>query len=164
MQHKVFPILALERVDDLLVLAGAERGHRERLGFASGEQRRAMRARQNADLDRDRPHHAGVAAVDPALAAQHGPAHDLLFQILEQLRRHAALLLVGEQFGDLRLGRIEPVAAILLALLAIGGFDQRADRLAQPGLDRFELGRGGGSSHGSRAQVSASSMIASITG
>ncbi len=69
MKHEIFPILAFERVDDLLVLAGAERRHRECLRLAAGEQRRAMRARQDADLGRDRPHRAGVAAVDAAPTA-----------------------------------------------------------------------------------------------
>ena len=49
-QHEVLAVLAFERVDDLLVLAGAERGDDERLGLAAGEQRRAMGARQDADL------------------------------------------------------------------------------------------------------------------
>ena len=49
-QHEMLAVLAFERVDDLLVLAGAERGDDERLGLAAGEQRRAVRARQHADL------------------------------------------------------------------------------------------------------------------
>ena len=36
-QHEVLAVLALERVDDLLVLAGAERDHDQRLGLAAGE-------------------------------------------------------------------------------------------------------------------------------
>jgi hypothetical protein len=53
-QHEGFAILALERVDDLLVLAGAERGDDQRLGLAAGEQRGAVGARQDADLGDDR--------------------------------------------------------------------------------------------------------------
>ena len=63
-QHEVFAILALERVDDLLVLAGAQRGHDESLGLAAGEQRRAVGARQHAHFGHDRAHRLGVAAVD----------------------------------------------------------------------------------------------------
>ncbi len=78
-----------------------------------------------------------------------GAAHDVLFELLEQLERQAALAFVGEQLGDLRLGRVEPVAAVLLALLAIGGVDQRADFIAQPRLDRADLGRyAAAASHG----------------
>ena len=43
-------VLAFQRVDDLLVLAGAERGDHQSLGLAAGEQRRAVGARQHADL------------------------------------------------------------------------------------------------------------------
>src|SRR5262249_30375473 len=46
---------ALQRVDELLVLAGAERGDHQRLGLAAREQRRAVGARQDADLADDRP-------------------------------------------------------------------------------------------------------------
>ena len=61
------------------------------LGLAAGEQRRAVRARQDADLGRDRPHRRGVAAVDAAAAAQDRAAHDVLFELLEQLERQRAL-------------------------------------------------------------------------
>ena len=39
MQHEVLLVRAFQRIDELLVLAGAQRGHHERLGFAAGEQR-----------------------------------------------------------------------------------------------------------------------------
>ena len=84
-QHEMLAVFAFERVDDLLVLAGAERRDHQRLGFAAGEQRRAMRARQHADFGRDRPHGLGVAAVDARLAVQHGAAHDLVLDLLEDL-------------------------------------------------------------------------------
>ena len=99
-----------------------------------------MGARQDADLGCDRPDRTGVAPVDPAAAAQNAAADDLFFQILEDFERQRALLVVGKQAGGLRLGRIEAVAAILLALLAIGRLDQRADVLAQPRFDRIMFG------------------------
>jgi hypothetical protein len=43
-----------QRVDELLVLAGAERGDDDRLRLAAGEQRRAVGARQDADFRDDR--------------------------------------------------------------------------------------------------------------
>ncbi len=134
MQEKVLPIVAFERIDDLLVLAGPEGRHRQGLGLAAGKQRRTVGARQNADLARDRPHRSRIAAVDPPPAAHDRAADDFLFDFLEQLQRQGALGLVGEKFVELRLGRVETVAAVLLAHLAVGGFDQRADRFAQPGL------------------------------
>ena len=42
------------RVDDLLVVGGAEGDRHERLRLAAGEERRAVGARQHADLARDR--------------------------------------------------------------------------------------------------------------
>ena len=84
---------ALQRVDELLVLAGAERGDHQRLGLAAGEQRRAVRARQHADFRDDRAHGLEVAAVDALAGIEDVPAHDLGFELLE----HAgdALLVVG---------------------------------------------------------------------
>ena len=69
MQHEVFPVFALERVDNLLILAGPEGRDHQRLGFAAGEQRRTVRTRQDADLGLDRPHRARVAPVNPACTA-----------------------------------------------------------------------------------------------
>ena len=45
MQHEVLLVGALEAVDELLVLAGAESRHHEGLGLAAGEQRRTVGAR-----------------------------------------------------------------------------------------------------------------------
>src|SRR5438552_2354418 len=55
-----------QRVDELLVLAGAEGRNHQRLRLAAGKQRRAVGARQNADLRHDRAHGLDVAAVDAA--------------------------------------------------------------------------------------------------
>src|SRR4029453_16340056 len=63
-EHKGFFVGALERIDILLVLAGAERGDGKRLRLSAGEQRAAMGARQNADLAFDWPHGLEIAAID----------------------------------------------------------------------------------------------------
>ena len=68
---------ALELVDVLLVLAGAERRDDQRLRLAAGEQRRAVGARQDADLGDDRAHRLQVAAVDARAVVEDVPAHDL---------------------------------------------------------------------------------------
>ena len=44
---------------------------------------RAMRARQDADLGDDRPHGAGVAAVDAHAGVEDGVADDVGFQVVE---------------------------------------------------------------------------------
>ena len=50
-EHEAVGVFALQRVDDLLVARGAERGDDQRLRFAAGEQRRAVGARQHAGAD-----------------------------------------------------------------------------------------------------------------
>ena len=64
MQQEGLFVGALEGVDILLVLAGAERGDGERLGLAPGEQCAAMGPRQDADLADDRPDGGQIAPID----------------------------------------------------------------------------------------------------
>ena len=85
MQHEVLAELAGERVDDLFVLAGAERGDDQRLCFAAREQRAAVRARQQPHLHGDRPDGARVAAVDALSLGEDPPAHDIFLDVLEHL-------------------------------------------------------------------------------
>src|SRR3546814_17432684 len=59
-QQEAFPVLAFQRVDDLLVLARAEGGDNQRLRLAAGEQRRAVGPAENADFGNARPHRLGV--------------------------------------------------------------------------------------------------------
>src|SRR5438270_3081807 len=109
MQHEIFAILPFERVDDLLVLTGPEGRYRERLGFAAGEQCRAVSTAKDPYLARNRPDRAGIATVNPRSAAQDSTTDDLLFEILEELERHRALKLVRKYLGQLRLRRIQPI-------------------------------------------------------
>ena len=76
----------------LLVLAGAERRNDQRLRFAAREQRRAVGARQNADLREDRPHRLHVAPVDADAGVEDVPADHLGLQVVE----HFADLFLGE--------------------------------------------------------------------
>ena len=137
-QHEVLAVFALKRVDDLLVLAGAEGGDAERLGLAAGEQRGTVRARQHADLGDDRPHGAGVAPVDADAGVQDGVADDVRLQVLEQ-----RLGLVGvDPFGGERrhrllLGGIDLVVTDLLVGLAIGFGDGAAGQRVDPGGEGF---------------------------
>ena len=82
-QQELLLVGPCQRVDVLLVLAGAERGHHHRLGFAAGEQRRAVGARQHADFGDDVAHGLDVAAVDALAGVEDVPANDLGFQFLE---------------------------------------------------------------------------------
>ena len=82
-QQERFLVGPLQRVDELLVLAGAERRDHQRLRLAAGEQRRTVGARQDADFADDRPHGLHVAAVDALAGVENVPAHDLGFELLE---------------------------------------------------------------------------------
>src|SRR5690606_14021474 len=75
-QHEVLAVLALERVHDLLVLAGAERGHDEGLGLTAGEQGTAMRPGKHADFGDDRPDRLRVAPVDASTGIEDLSADD----------------------------------------------------------------------------------------
>ena len=90
MQHEVLAVLALQRVDHLLVLPGAERRHAQSLRLAAGEQRAAMGARQDADLGDDRTHRLGVAPVDAHAGVENRVADDVGLEVLEQALRAVA--------------------------------------------------------------------------
>ena len=124
MQQEVLLVGALQRVDVLLVLAGAERGDHQRLGLAAGEQRRAVGARQDADLGDDRAHGLEVAAVDALAGVEDVPAHDLGFELLEHAGdcaacRSSALGAFREEVRQhLGLGGVDGVVALQLVGIA----------------------------------------------
>ena len=100
-EHEALAILALQRVDDLLVLFGAQRGRHHGLRFTAGKKRRSMGSRQDSEPDFDRPHRARIAPVDARLAVQYLASYELGLQI-EQDRAN----LVGVRRGISRLGRL----------------------------------------------------------
>ena len=103
-QHVVLADVAAERVDQLLVLAGAERGDDQSLRLAAREERAAVHAGQNADRRRDRTDRLGVAPIDALPVIEDLAAHDLLLEMLELARdRLRDLGLVRRQLLD-RLG------------------------------------------------------------
>ncbi len=107
MQHEAFAELAFQRVDQLRVALGAQRGDHDRLRFAAGEQRRAVGARQHAGADADRAHLAGGTTVDARLGIQDAPAHDALLDRREQGLHFVGPLAVltgqmGNPLADLR--------------------------------------------------------------
>jgi hypothetical protein len=84
-QHEALIGEALQPVDHLLRFLGAERGGDDRLGFAAGEDRRSVGARQEVDHRLDRADGLGVAAVDPAAFLEDGAADDVGLELLDQL-------------------------------------------------------------------------------
>src|SRR6185436_10527386 len=121
-QQECLLVGALQRIDELLVLAGAERRDHQSLRLAACEQRRTVGARQHADLAHDRPHGLHVAAVDAFAGVEDVPAYDLALEFLE----HAADLL----------RRIFRVLAALRAEMAEHAFLDGVDRLVARGLFR----------------------------
>ena len=127
-QHEVFAVIAAQRVDDLLVLAGAERGDHQRLRLATGEKRAAVRPRQDADLADDGAHGTGVAAVDAPAGGQDVASDDLLLQALEN---------AGQKLGIDGFVRRQLGADAILDrrhLLLAGQLDRLGISLAQVGF------------------------------
>ena len=135
-QHERFFVGPAQRVDPLLVLAGAERGDDDRLRLAAGEQRRAVGARQEARLDDDRAHGDEIAAVDALAGVENVPAHDLAFELLEHaadgLHRTLGIVLAvrEEVLHRLLLDGGDSILTLGLARNGIG--------LAEIGLDNAE--------------------------
>ena len=100
MQHEGLLAGAFQAVDKLFVLGGAQGDDAKRLGFAAGEQRRTMGARQDADFGHDGAHGGEVAAVDALLGVQHGVAHHIGFDVMQQAAidagRHLAFAFADE--------------------------------------------------------------------
>ena len=132
----------LQRVDPLLVLAGAERGDDQRLRLAASEQRRAVRARQHADLGHDLPHGLDVAAVDALAGVEDVPAHDLGFELLEhagdaQLVEHRILGALREVVRHhLGLGGVDRLVARHLVGHRVGSPQVRFDQAEHLLLER----------------------------
>ena len=136
-QHEVFATLALERVDHLFVLAGAEGGDAERLGLAAGEQGGAVGARQDADLGHDRADGLSIATVDAQPGVEDGAAHDVGLELLEQrLGCGGVHSLGGERLGDLLFGGADEVLPGLLLRLLVGFGDPGGAEFAHLGLER----------------------------
>src|SRR4029077_6249964 len=86
MQEKSLLLRSLQRVDPLLLLAGAERRHHQGLALAAREQGRAVRPRQNADFRNDGTHGLDIAAIDAPTGVEDVPAYDLGLDLLEDAR------------------------------------------------------------------------------
>jgi len=143
-QHERLAAFAVERVDELCVAPGAERGDHQRLGLTAREQRRAVRTRQHADLDGDRPDGGRVAAIDARLTGEDALADDVALELVElvidlvgrELRR-----LTGAQLLDGGLLDLADAGVARLLLDDAIGVGERTVRCSRHGL--LEL-RGGG--------------------
>ena len=148
-QHEAVAVFAHDRVNDLLVLLGAERGNDQRLRFTAGEQGTAVRTRQNAQADVDGTYRAGVPTVDAGLAIQNLLTDDFTLQrkqdVVNQygIRRffavgfgllHQRRFGAFDHFGDFLRARLLGTDLVSLAQ-AIGGV------LTYGVFERFVAGR-----------------------
>src|SRR5439155_10284067 len=69
-EHEALPGLPFEALDLLRVVGGAERAGDERLRLAAREDRRSVRAREDAGLDPDRPHLVELPSVQADAARE----------------------------------------------------------------------------------------------
>ena len=164
-QHVVLADVALERVDHLLVLAGAERRHAQRLRLAAREQRRAVDPRQHAHHGLDRPHGRQVAAVDAPAGIEDLVADDVRLELLELVadQRQPSGVLAAEQLLGRGLDRLDLLVAQLLGGLAVG-LAQRRLEIALHGAHRARRDRPPAAPRAPWRRPAASSMIRSITG
>ena len=140
-QHERLFVRSLQRVDPLLILAGAERGDHDRLRLTAGEQRRAVGARQYADLGDNRAHGFHVTAVDALAGVENVPAHDLGLEVLERdCRQRERVLVTGGELGEgvLHLGLCSVNCIVSLHLVGnrVGGPQVGLDQFAHLFLDR----------------------------
>src|SRR3546814_1300224 len=85
MQHEALVGQASKAVNHLLGVLGAERRGADRLRFATREQRRTMRARQEADDRLNRANLLRIAPIDALTILQNGGADDFGLQLLDLL-------------------------------------------------------------------------------
>ena len=133
MEHESLFACAFERVDELLVLAGAERSNDDRLRLTAGKQCRPVRPGQHVHFREDRPHRLQVAPVDALAGLDDVAAHNLAFQILEgAFEQH---LFAGVSRWQLNTGQdlvVRRANEVITLLLLLGG-----ESCAQVGLGEF---------------------------
>ena len=99
-EHEVLAVLALERVDDLLVLAGAQRCDDQRLGFAAGEIAEPCARGSTPTSAFDRAHGL-VSRPSIRCFRQDLAAHDFAFRVsLNSIDRDRSLVLLSVSGGQ----------------------------------------------------------------
>ncbi len=149
-EHEALLACSLERVDHLLVFAGAERGNDHRLRLTAREQCRAVRPRQHVHLGFDAAHRLEVATIDALAGADDVPAHDVGFELLEnaaelRLQRRVSIARHHRRHG-LGLGGVDHRIALLLLRRRECGAQILLDqplhlRLLGAGVGRLEVPR-----------------------
>ncbi len=144
MQHEALAVLARQCVDHLGVTIGAQRGGHQGLSLATGEQCRAVGARQHAVADLDRAHGAGVATVDAGLTGQDLAAHDAGLDLEQQAVDFDAVeaqALFGQCSLDSGVGLAASLGAGLLGADLISSAQLRLGQFGHLGDEGLILGR-----------------------
>jgi len=113
-QHEVIVGEPLQPVDHLLSVFGAQSGGADRLSFAAREQRRTMRAGQQANHGFDRANLIELAAIDTRAILDDRTANDFAFQLFDRFTRDQLRLrfFFGEGFFSLGPRRVDSVRAL----------------------------------------------------
>ena len=139
-EHEVLPLLAFVAFQPLAVVGGAQRCGNQCLGFAAGEQRRAVRAGQNAGLDGDGANLVEGAAVGTDAVLGHLLAEDPLAQMLViggQLLLGCGIV-GGKPGGQLVLDLLDQRVALGLAVGL--GVERVLQAVADLGLELVVIG------------------------
>ncbi|CAB4709557.1 unannotated protein [freshwater metagenome] len=131
--HVAARLLRGESVELLLQLEHVERGDTQDLGLAALEERRAVHARDHADLGVQRADVGQAATVHADLVAQDALAHDLLADRAE--RRADLLLATLELAGELVEHRCLDLIGLGLALELVDDNQRGGDVALRGGLD-----------------------------
>ena len=141
-QEEVGAVIAVQRVDDLLIFAGAKGSDDEALGFTPGEQCRAMRPRQDAGFADDRADGLGVATVDPGAFLDHVTAQNRRFQLLDRrVEVRVGGVFLAHLRGDRGHGGFDRGGAFLLVTQRESGAHQAFASLLHLAVEVREIGR-----------------------
>ncbi len=133
-QHEGVLLFALVRLQPLAFVGGAQGGRNQGLGLAAGEQRRAVRARQNAVFNGDGANLVEGAAIGPDALLGDLLAEDALAQMLVVVSQLLLGIRIvgGQSRGQLVLDRLDQRLAFQLVVRL--GVQRVLDPVANLGL------------------------------
>src|SRR6056297_335001 len=139
--------LAFQRINDLHIAGGTQRGGHDGLGLATGKQGRTMNTGQNAHFNFDRTHGFVVATVNPRLAVDNLLAYNVFLDLSEVLFdfvcRRLTFLFAGQLLDGCGFDLTQALVTGHLVTDAIGFLDGagelRLDRIQQFGIFLLRL-------------------------
>ena len=101
MQHEVGFEIAVQRINELFVVTGAQRGHNQTLRFATCKQRRPVGTGQDAGFSHDIADLVGLATVNTRTGFNNVTAQDGRFEAFQRgTKVRIVFLLVGQGCFD----------------------------------------------------------------